>query len=89
MMAGMDERTETGTDNPLRSLFAIHIPPEEAVALGFFALEVVAGALSRQRNSLSLRMLAVRRDLEFAISHEGGFRMLVRNSKYLSRFSKL
>jgi hypothetical protein len=86
MMGAMEQRTESGPDNPVRSLFAIHIPPEEAVALAFFALEVAAGALSRQRNSLSMRVLAIRRDLEFAIAHEGGFRMLWRNSRFLSKF---
>jgi hypothetical protein len=85
MMAGMPEHTETQAENPVRSLLAIHIPPEEAVAIAFFAIEVAASAVMRQRNSLSMRVLAIRRDLEFAIAHEGGFRMLLRNSKFLSK----
>jgi hypothetical protein len=88
MMGAMPQQGTPKTAEPAGKGFAIHIPPEEAVALAFFALEVAAGAVSRQRNALSLRMLGVRRDLEFAIAHEGGFRMLVRNSKYLSRFSR-
>jgi hypothetical protein len=86
MMVGMAERTPQGSGQPASKSWAVHIPPEEAVTIAFFAIEVAASAAMRQRNSLSMRLLAMRRDLEFAIAHEGGFRMLLRNSKYLSKF---
>ena len=87
MMVGMQERTPPGTGSAASKSWAVHIPPEEAVTIAFFAIEVAASAVLRQRNSLSLRWLAIRRDLEFAIGHEGGFRQLLRQSKFLSKSS--
>ena len=57
MIKGMSDRgTKQRTEQPASTGFAIHIPPEEAVALAFFALEVAAVAISRQRNALSIRV---------------------------------
>ena len=78
----MDEHSKERTDPPVLNVFGIHIPPEDAVALGLVMLEVAADAWARQRNRYTMSMLAFRRNLEFAIAHEGGFRTLLRNSRF-------
>jgi hypothetical protein len=78
----MDEHPKARTDPPALNVFGIHIPPEEAVALALVVVEVAADAWARQRNTYSMKMLTFRRKLEFAVAHEGGFRTLVRNSRF-------
>ena len=78
----MAEPSKERTDPPVLNVFGIHIPPEDAVAIGLVLLEVAADAWARQRNRYSMSMLTFRRKLEFAVAHEGGFRTLVRNSRF-------
>jgi hypothetical protein len=77
----MDDRSAPVTRRP----GAIHIPPEEAVALAFFAMEVAAAAWTQKRNAISLRLFGLRRELEFALEHEGGMTMLLQRSRLFAR----
>jgi Leu/Phe-tRNA-protein transferase len=57
-----------------------HVPPEEAFALALLVAESAAGVWQQKRWSLSMRMARMRRTVEFAIEHDHGFTVLVRQA---------
>ncbi len=68
----MDEHSKERTDPPVLNVFGIHIPPEDAVALGLVMLEVAADAWARQRNRYLDEHARLSAQSGFAIAHEAG-----------------
>jgi hypothetical protein len=65
-------------DRPAAPSFAIHIPPEEAALLVLLLLEAVATVWQRQRAKWTMQKLGIQRNVEFAVGHDHGFTILLR-----------
>jgi hypothetical protein len=72
-------------DDPTTRPKGIHIPPEDAVFLAMLLLEAAGTALQQQRSKWAMQKITMRRSLEYALGHEGGFTALMRQARLKRR----